>query len=97
MGRHLATIDGLRLSHCLLDKCVARFRLNCFSALAANFTNFTVKPVEMWESGDSVWVTFVAESTQGRIEGAHLNKVEGGKVVYFRAFDDTQTAAGLLS
>ena len=51
----------------------------------------------MWESGDSVWTTFVAESAQGRFEGAHLTKVEGGKVVYFRAFDDTQAAAGLLS
>ena len=70
---------------------------NCFSALATNFTNFTVNPVEMWESGDSVWVTFVAEMTQGRVEGAHLNKVVGDKLVYFRAFDDTQTVAGLLS
>ena len=70
---------------------------NCFSAIAANYTGFSVKPVEMWESGDSVWTTFVAESAQGRFEGAHLTKVEGGKVVYFRAFDDTQTAAGLLS
>ena len=70
---------------------------NCFPAIAANYTDFAVKPVEMWESGDSVWVTFVAESTQGRFEGAHLSKVAGDKIVYFRAFDDTQTAVGLLS
>lgn len=70
---------------------------NCFSAIAANYTGLVVKPVEWWESGDSVWTTFVAESMQGRFEGAHLFKVAGDKVAYFHAFDDTQTAASLIS
>jgi len=34
---------------------------------------------------------------QGRFEGAHLFKVAGDKVVSFHAFDDTQTAASLIS
>ena len=70
---------------------------NCFSAIAANYTDLVVTPVEWWESGNSVWTTFVAESVQGRFGGAHLLKIAGGKLVYFHAFDDTQTAASLLS
>ena len=69
---------------------------NCFSAIAASYPGITVTAVEWWESGDSIWTTFEAKSEKGTFEGAHLSKVSGGKLTYFRAFDDTQQAAGLL-
>ena len=67
------------------------FIQNCLAKIPTLWSNFEIEPIQIYESGNTVF--FHGKITAGgkTSESMHMSVIEDGKFVKFQAFDDSAT------
>ena len=67
------------------------FIQNCLAKIPTLWSDFEIEPIQMYESGNTVFMHGKITAGGKTSETMHMSVVEDGKFVKFQAFDDSAT------
>ena len=67
------------------------FIQNCLGKIPTLWSDFEIEPIQMYESGNTVFMHGKITAGGKTSETMHMSVVEDGKFVKFQAFDDSAT------
>ena len=67
------------------------FIQNCLAKIPTLWSDFKIEPIQMYESGNTVFMHGKITAGGKTSETMHMSVVEDGKFVKFQAFDDSAT------
>jgi len=65
------------------------FIQNCLSKIPDLWSDFNIEPIQMYESGNIVFMHAIITAGGKSSETIHMSIIENGKYVKFQAFDDS--------
>ena len=67
------------------------FIQNCLAKIPTLWSDFEIEPIQIYESGNTVFFHGKITAGEKTSETMHMSVVEDGKFVKFQAFDDSAT------